>query len=384
MSDLPALEPLDDDDTRTIFVTTQRTVQAAPIEWVHYVLVAEGPERGLRVPLGANPVHIGRRAPCELVLADAEVSARHCELRLAEGELDAIVNDLGSTNGSYVDGRRVTGSLRWPPGASLQIGRHVLKHEYRPLREVQRSAELDRDVRQASRYLQSLLPPPLITGPVRSDWVFVPSAQVGGDAFSYGWLDDHRFAIAFFDVCGHGIAAAVHSVAVLSALRQRTLPGVDFADPAQVLAGLNDAFPMDAHAGMYFTAWGGVYDRTTRQLSYASAGHHPAFLVEAGRRSVRALATRNPMIGAMRPERFATARVDVPAGSSLHVFSDGVFEVRDTDGRQLGLDDFTPALLEPALPGVTEPQRLFDKVRRACGGAEFDDDVSLLTLTFLA
>lgn len=382
MPDLPALQPLDDDDTRTIFVTTQRTVQAAPVEWVHYVLVAEGPERGLRVPLGTQPVRVGRRAPCELVMADAEVSARHCEMRLAEGELDAIVTDLGSTNGSYIDGRRVAGSVRWPPGASLQIGRHVLKHEYRPLRELLRSAELDRDLRQASRYLQSLLSPPLITGPVRADWVFVPSAQVGGDAFSYGWLDEQRFAIAFFDVCGHGIAAAVHSAAVLSALRQRTLPGVDFADPAQVLAGLNAAFPMDAHAGMYFTAWCGVYDHATRQLSYASAGHHPAFLVDAGRRTMQPLSTRNPMVGAMRPERFSTACVVVPVGSSLHLFSDGVFEVRGTDGVQRGLDHFNPFLLEPARPGITEPQRLFDQARRSNGGVEFDDDVSLLTLSF--
>jgi len=222
----------------------------------------------------------------------------------------------------------------------------------------------------------------LVEGPVRADWVFVPSAQVGGDAFSYGWLDEQRFAIAFFDVCGHGIAAAVHSVAVLSALRQRTLPGVDFADPAQVLAGLNGAFPMDAHAGMYFTAWGGVYDRATRTLRYASAGHHPAFLVDAGRRQMQPLATRNPMVGAMRPERFATASITVPPGSALHLFSDGVFEVRGSDGVQRGLDDFVPGLLEPAVPGVTEPQRLFDKVRRSCGGVEFEDDVSLLTLTF--
>jgi serine phosphatase RsbU (regulator of sigma subunit) len=150
-----------------------------------------------------------------------------------------------------------------------------------------------------------------------------------------------------------------------------------------VMAGLNDAFPMDAHAGMYFTAWGGVYDRATRQLSYASAGHHPAFLVDAGRTSMRALATRNPMIGAMRPKAFATGRVDAPAGSSLHLFSDGVFEVRGAGGVQRGLDDFTPVLLEPPLPAMTEPQRLFDKARRACAGAEFEDDVSLLTLSFL-
>ena len=95
------------------------------------------------------------------------------------------------------------------------------------------------------------------------------------------------------------------------------------------------------------------------------------------------LATRNPMVGAMRPDRFHAASVEVPIGSRLYVFSDGLFEVRTPDGRECGLDDFTPSLLEPALPAVTEPQRLFDRVRSTCGGAEFDDDVSLLTFSFV-
>jgi serine phosphatase RsbU (regulator of sigma subunit) len=372
----------DEDDTRTVFVTTQRPL-APRADWVHYVLVADGPERGLRVTLAPGyPLRVGRRAPADLLLNDAEVSGRHCEIHLDDNGIDAVVTDLGSTNGSYLDGLRIAGAARWAPGVALQIGRHVLKHEHRPQREAQRSAELDRDLKQASRYLQSLLPVPIIDGPVRVDWLFMPSAQIGGDAFSYGWLDDHRFAIALFDVCGHGIAAAVHSVSVLTALRQRNLPGVDFGQPGRVLAGLNDAFPMDAHAGMYFTAWGGVFDRHTRELRFASAGHHPAFLVDAGRRTMQPLATRNPMVGAMRPDRFVEGRVTVAPGSRLHLFSDGVFEVKSRDGRECGLDDFTPSLLEPALPGVTEPQRLFDTVRRLTGGVEFEDDVSLLSFGF--
>ena len=47
----------------------------------------------------------------------------------------------------------------------------------------------------------------------------------------------------------------------MNLLRQKALPGTDFARPEQVLAALNRIFPMEDHAGMYFTMWIGVYDR---------------------------------------------------------------------------------------------------------------------------
>src|SRR6476661_2075403 len=58
---------------------------------------------------------------------------------------------------------------------------------YRRLAESQR--ELAAELRQASRYVQSLLPPKLTTGPVRIDWKFVPSTQLAGVMFGHHWLD---------------------------------------------------------------------------------------------------------------------------------------------------------------------------------------------------
>ena len=84
------------------------------------------------------------------------------------------------------------------------------------------------------------------------------------------------------DVCGHGAGAAMHSVAVLNALRTRAL-GLDLHDPAAVLAALNNMFQMDQHGGMYFTMWFGVYNLPTRTIGIPPPGHHPAYLVAADR-----------------------------------------------------------------------------------------------------
>ena len=91
--------------------------------------------------------------------------------------------------------------------------------------------------------------------------IFVPSVELGGDAFGYHWLDSDHFAIYLLDVCGHGVKAALLSISAMNVLRNQSLASTDFRSPTEVLAGLNKAFQMDRHNDMYFTMWYGVFDK---------------------------------------------------------------------------------------------------------------------------
>src|SRR5262249_51865799 len=64
---------------------------------------------------------------------------------------------------------------------------------YRRLAESQR--HMAAEIRQAARYVQSLLPAKLTAGPVAIDWRFIPSTQLAGDIFGYHWLDPEHLAI---------------------------------------------------------------------------------------------------------------------------------------------------------------------------------------------
>lgn len=72
------------------------------------------------------PVVIGRE-DTDIVLSDAEVSRRHAELRPYGNGL--VVRDLGSSNGTFVDGRRIEGEVTVKGGATLKVGRTELKLE---------------------------------------------------------------------------------------------------------------------------------------------------------------------------------------------------------------------------------------------------------------
>jgi pSer/pThr/pTyr-binding forkhead associated (FHA) protein len=346
----------------------------------HYLSVVAGEHAGLRIELGGKPVVIGRMAPADLVIDDSRISRNHCRVNLVMDEV--YVTDLGSSNGTLVDGKRIE-HAHLPPGARLQVGGHLLEHEFRSRREVEASKELDRDLESARRYVHSLIPPPLTEGPIRTEWVLLPSARLGGDVFGYRQLDARTFTIFLLDVSGHGTGAAMHAVSVTNILRGDTVPGLDMRDPAKVAGHVNSVFQMSTHGGLYLTLWYGVYDLETRTLDYCSAGHHPSYLVPEARESAIPLKTRNIVIGATSTFEFESARVEVPPGSRLYVFSDGIFEIEAKDGTQWNLDHVLPLIVEPPVQGMTEPERLLQAIRGHARSPDFEDDFTVLVATFL-
>jgi pSer/pThr/pTyr-binding forkhead associated (FHA) protein len=80
-----------------------------------------GPEDGKIVGFSQEAITIGHEQGCDLVLAhDPTVSRRHAQV-LREGE-QLLVEDFGSTHGTFVNGERVNGRVELPPGAILRLG----------------------------------------------------------------------------------------------------------------------------------------------------------------------------------------------------------------------------------------------------------------------
>jgi hypothetical protein len=92
------------------------------------LVVTAGSMAGTRLRLGGGPILIGRAEDSTLELDDDYASARHARLvRLGDGY---AVEDLGSTNGTYLDRTRVTSTTPVPIGVPIRIGRTVM--ELRP------------------------------------------------------------------------------------------------------------------------------------------------------------------------------------------------------------------------------------------------------------
>jgi serine phosphatase RsbU (regulator of sigma subunit) len=217
---------------------------------------------------------------------------------------------------------------------------------------------------------------------VLAAWRFMPSAQLGGDAFGYFWLDQDTFVFYLIDVSGHGVGSAMHSVTVLNVLKQRALPHVSFDRPAEVLASLNSRFQMDSHGGLFFTMWYGVYRVSRRSLTYSSAGHPPASLLPPGAARTTPLGVPALMIGAMPDAEYEAAEATIAPGSSLYLFSDGVYEIVTTSGDEWSLADLEGVIAQPGRPGLSESERVLQAVKHVAGGGSFSDDFSLVIFSF--
>jgi pSer/pThr/pTyr-binding forkhead associated (FHA) protein len=92
---------------------------------LNQLVVTEGGLAGTRIALGDQPIMIGRANDSTLVLTDDYASTRHARLVSRDG--DWYVEDLGSTNGTYLDRTKVTSPSLIPPGVPIRIGKTVLE-----------------------------------------------------------------------------------------------------------------------------------------------------------------------------------------------------------------------------------------------------------------
>lgn len=99
-----------------------RSTVVAPEDY--FVVIQQGPHRGLRVPFNDERMHVGRAEWCDISLPDdPRISRHHCELQVTSSGV--TVRDLGSSNGIHLSGHRVFHACL-EPGDVLQIGSTVL------------------------------------------------------------------------------------------------------------------------------------------------------------------------------------------------------------------------------------------------------------------
>jgi len=92
------------------------------------LLVTAGALAGTKITLAEAPITIGRAEDCTLVITDDYSSARHAKLVPRDGQW--LLEDLGSTNGTYLDRAKVSGPTPVPLGVPIRIGRTSI--ELRP------------------------------------------------------------------------------------------------------------------------------------------------------------------------------------------------------------------------------------------------------------
>jgi phosphoserine phosphatase RsbU/P len=272
--------------------------------------------------------------------------------------------------------------------AKLEVAHQELTLAHRDLAQsrdelLRVHTRLRKELHDAQHYVLAILPAP-VAEPIAVDWLFVPSTELGGDAFGYRWIDGDHYALYLLDVCGHGVGSALLSITVANTLRSGALQNTNFRRPEEVLSSLNQAFQMENQNGLYFTMWYGVYHRPTGTLRYASAGHPPPILVRgAGDQQGKAepLPGVGCPVGILPDFVYESTECTLAGPARLFLFSDGAYEITQPDGDMLESEAFEEVLTRAVPEGSSELQELLHFVRDFHGSEELDDDFSIVKMT---
>ena len=238
---------------------------------------------------------------------------------------------------------------------------------------------MERELKVAAEIQLSILPDVL---PSHPDFDFggriLPARQVGGDFYDVFELGDNKLGVLIGDVADKGVPSAIfmaraHALIIAEA--------DNVTSPGEVLRKVNTHITRLEKSTQFVTALYGVLDTTTREFSYARAGHEPPLLLDADG-SVQRLDHKPGMaLGLWENITLDENSLVMPKGSLLVMYTDGMTDCRDPQSRPFGLERVinTVSGLQ-SLTAQSGCDQLFDTLMKYQDGSKQDDDVTLVAV----
>jgi len=279
----------------------------------------------------------------------------------------------------------------------LRAGERVLTLQRRlaaqnnELRSV--NARMSEDLNRAALAQQSIMPDrPLEVASLQCAWKYVPCDELAGDALNVFTLDERYVCLYVLDVSGHGVSAALLSVAVARSLWLSDDPSSvilrgssesrfgRFASPATVMTRLNHMYPFEKNGNRFFTMIYALLDVVDGTMTYCCAGHPGPIRVEKDG-SVEVFTPSSPMVGIVPEPEYEDETLQLSAGDRAFLFSDGVFEQMSPHDEQFGTDRFADEVQgDSSMPLADVIDKVADRLRDWAGSLQFGDDISLLAI----
>jgi len=212
----------------------------------------------------------------------------------------------------------------------------------------------------------------------------IPANRVGGDHYTYVWLDEERakLAIVIADVSGHEMKAAMTVIRFTENLHYETQGR---QSPADILGGLNRSMYGRLGRRMYVTACVGVLDVSRRCLEISYAGHPPVYRLSEGRTRIEELRTRGYALGMVEDAEYQSVKVELEKEDVLVFYTDGVVEARDAEGALYESDRLGNVMRDADQEmGARELiDRILEDMAHFTGASQYEDDVTMVVLRVL-
>jgi serine phosphatase RsbU (regulator of sigma subunit) len=206
-----------------------------------------------------------------------------------------------------------------------------------------------------------------------------PARQTSGDFYDVIELPGGLLGLLVADVTDKGIGPALY--AAISRTLIRTYALEYGMAPARVLQSANRRILADAGSDLFVTVFYGVLDPHTGELAYCNAGHNPPYHWPGGRQEAAALGRTALPLGILEGDEWEEGRTRLEPGDLLLMYTDGLVEAQDEQGRFFG-EQGLQAAVGPMLgrPVQVIEDRILSAVTTFAGDAPQFDDLTLMIL----
>lgn len=242
--------------------------------------------------------------------------------------------------------------------------------------ERERKSRLDK----ARLIQENLLPDDIEVPGVNVGMIYTPAEEVGGDYFDILPHGENGWLICIADATDHGVPAAM-TAAMLKTLLLQTKELA--TSPAEILLQMNRTF-MDVNLyGDFASIILLRLDLDTQHLTFANAGHDPAWLIESEGKVHELMAT-GTLLGIDEDTDWEDETIELSENCRLALSTDGITETFNSDENQFGKQRLLDLLLEHAcLPASQTAKLIHENVNEFRGEQTQSDDVTLLLLDFV-
>lgn len=228
----------------------------------------------------------------------------------------------------YLDEKNEIGTLARSYTDLINNNNHYIENIHKIESEKERiNAELD----IARRIQQSNLPTESIeTDEYIIDGYSQPAKEVGGDFFDYYDIDGENLVIVIGDASGKGVPAAI-----LATITQKLIKHLlkSEKDPSQILFLLNNELCENNAETMFITLWIGIYNKTTKMITFSNAGHNPPLICKDGQFEYLKIDT-GLVLGVM--EDFEFKKEEMKLSKEIILFTDGITDANNDEDEMYG------------------------------------------------
>ncbi|MBF0509160.1 MAG: SpoIIE family protein phosphatase [Deltaproteobacteria bacterium] len=211
-----------------------------------------------------------------------------------------------------------------------------------------------------------------------------PAKEVGGDYYDFFMIDKDHIGVVVADVSGKGVPAGLFMMRTRTLLRSAASHNLS---AAAAISKTNDSLATDNISAHFVTVFYFICNLKTGLITFCNAGHPPPLIINQGKTLILAERTQsivNPAIGVIEEVEYHDSLLQLEAGESLVVFTDGVTEPVNTREEMFG-EERLAAVIEAHGHGSTQDicRRIFAELDEFQTGLEPFDDITVLLFKLL-